>query len=211
MRADRAAAGLSGVAVLVVIALSPGGVAVMEIVLLVTAGLVFLGTFAPALPLLHRLPGVGAPRVSVALSFEPMGGGSEDLVVSHYGGMIPLPCVLRVGFNNQGPRRVQGTLINVLVDLGVDIEGSDYLGDTSITHGRPMPRTEVDRRPMCFWADKDVTLTVGGTLLNYRLRFPDVGILGDEFVIRVQYDSDDLHGGERVHERRVPVVDMEQQ
>jgi hypothetical protein len=209
MRADRAAAGLSGAAILVVIALSPGGVAVMEPVLLIVAGLVVLGTFAPALPLLHRLRVVGAPQVSVVVSFEPLSeGGSEDLRVSHVGGHAAEPRVLRVGFVNDGPRRVRSALVNVLVDARVEITASDHLGDTTFTHGRAMPLTNIDGRPMRFWADKDVTLAVGATLLNYRLSFPDVLGLGNEFPVRVQYDADDLHGGERVDEHKVYVIDL---
>lgn len=53
-----------------------------EIVFLALAGLILLGTFAPIIPLLHRLPKVGAPRVSVALSFEPRWlGDTTDLVI----------------------------------------------------------------------------------------------------------------------------------
>jgi hypothetical protein len=208
MRSDRAAAGLSGTAILVVIALAPGGYEVMEWVLLTIAGLVAVATFAPALPVLHQLPKVGAPRVRVALSFEPDQDGSEELRVVHVEGRGVMPRVLRVGFINDGPKCVRGALVNVLVDARVEMTASDHLGDTNYTHGRAMPLTEVDGLSMRFWADKDLTLPVGSHLLDYRLSFPDVLALGDSFLIRVQYDSDDLYGSERIYEQRVPVQDL---
>jgi hypothetical protein len=181
----------------------------MEPILLVIAGLVVLATFAPTLPVLHRLPRIGAPRVHVHLSFEPDQDGSEDLEVVHVEGRAAGPRVLRVGFVNDGPKRVQATLVNVLVDPPVKINASDHLGDTSLTHGRAMPQAGINGRPMNFWADKDVSLTVGATLLDYLLTLPsDVRELGDGFVVRVQYDADDLYGGERIYEQRIPVVDV---
>ena len=205
MRADRAAAGLSGAAILVVIALSRGGVAVMEPVLLVAAALVVLVTFAPALPLLHALPAVGAPRVCVALSFEPDQDGSEDLRITHVEGRGAVPRVLRVGLINDGPRRVQGAVVNVIVDERVELVASDHLGNTEFSHGRSMPLTEMGGRPARFWAEDDVTLPVSAKLLNYRLWFPDVLALGDGFTVRVQYSADDLYGGDRVHDQQVRV------
>jgi hypothetical protein len=91
MRADRAAAGLSGAAILVVIALSAGGVAVIETVLLVAAGLIVLATFAPALPVLHRMPLIGGPRVSVILSFEGA-GVTRDAFARRYDGASRRVC-----------------------------------------------------------------------------------------------------------------------
>lgn len=181
----------------------------MEPILLVIAGLVVLATFAPTLPVLHRLPRIGAPCVRVVLSFEPDQDGSEGLQVNHVEGRGAVSRVLRVGFINDGPKRVRGTLVNVLVDARVAIVASDHLGDTDYTHGRAMPQTVVDDCPMSFWADDDVTLPVGARLFNYVLSFPnDARTLGDGFTIRVQYDSDDLYGGERIYEQRVLVEDV---
>jgi hypothetical protein len=173
---DRAAAGLSGAAILVVLAFAPGGVAAMTVVLLTGAGLVVLATFAPHLPLLHRLPAVGAPRVTVVITSEP---------VEH----VPGDVVLRVGFRNDGPRRVESVLLNVLVPKFVAIQPSDHTGDYQL-RGSPMPDTEVDGRPMRFWAEKDVNLPRGSTLLHYRLSIPEAG----ECPVRVTYSSDDLYG-----------------
>lgn len=207
MRADRAVAGLTGMAVLVAVAFAPGKVSMREIVFLSLTALVFFGTFAPKFPILHALPKVGAPRVSVVLSFEAVEeGGSEDLVVSRVGGVAD-PRVLRVGFINRGPGRVREALVNVLVDARVEIVASDYQGETTVPRGKAMPRTVVDGKPMRFWAD-EVSLPKDARLLHYCLSFPDARALGNEFSIRVQYDADDLYGGERVHEQKVRVVDL---
>jgi hypothetical protein len=207
MRADRAIAGLSGAALSVAVGFAPGELGVREIVFLALAGVVLLGAFAPKLPILHKCRKIGAPRVSAALSFEALEeDGSEDLVVTHVGGEAT-PRVLRVGLVNKGPGLVREALVNVFVDAGVEIVASDYRGDPSIGHGKAMPRTRVDGRPMRFWAD-EVSIPKEARLLNYRLSFPAVRDLGSEFSIRVQYDADDLYGGERTEERKVRVVDL---
>jgi hypothetical protein len=70
MRADRAAAGFGLATIFVVIALSSGGFAVMEPILLVVASLIVIGTTAPVLPVLHRLPLIGLPKVELRLTVE---------------------------------------------------------------------------------------------------------------------------------------------
>lgn len=202
MQADRATAGLGGTAVLVAVAFAPGHLTTREVVFLVLAAIVLLATFAPILPGLNRLPKVGASRLSLALSFEP-----GDLVVTHFGGHHAEPRILRLGFVNYGPRRVHRTLVNVLVPAGVELEACDYAGGPS-ERGKAMPLTVLDGEPTRFWADPDTDFPVGATLMHYKLTFPkDVRALGESFRIRVQYDSDDLYGGERVLDRTVRLVD----
>src|ERR1700675_175078 len=121
MQADRATAGLSAAAIAVAFAFAPGELTMREISFLIVAALILALTFAPILPLLNRLPKMGAPRVTVALSFEPLHpDGSEELVMERVPGSIIAPRVLRVGFINGGPRRVHRTLVNVLVPAGLD-------------------------------------------------------------------------------------------
>jgi hypothetical protein len=198
MRADRAAAGLSGAAILVVIALSPGGLAVMEAVLLVVAALVVLATFAPALPGLHRLPIVGEPRVEAILSFE----GAVLTCEALRDGMT----VFRVGFVNHGPHRVRDALINVVVSAGVEIEASDPRG-RPLARGSLGPPTELDGKSANFWIDKDVALPVGATLLHYRLSVRNLGDLTGYITVRVAFHSDDFYGKrDRVCMRRERVI-----
>jgi hypothetical protein len=208
MQADRATAGLGGTAVLVAVAFAPGHLTMREVVFLVLAAVVLLATFAPILPVLHRIPKIGARRVSLVLSWEHVGGngneGSGDLVLTHVGGHNAEPRVLRLGFVNKD-RRVHRMLVNVLVPEAVELEACDYAGGPS-DRGKAMPLTMVDGVPMRFRADQDVDLT-GALLMHYKLSFPDVTALGTDFRIRVQYSSDDLYGGERVLDRTVRLVD----
>jgi hypothetical protein len=208
MRADRAVAGLTAVVVLLTVAHVLEEPTAKEGAILGVAILVLVLTFAPVLPILHALPRIGAPRVSVNLSFErERDGGGEELVVRRDGEHAPEK-TLRVGFSNDGPRRVSDVVVNVIVPETVEISACDVKGDTDSTHGRAMPLTEVDGRRMRFWADDELTLPKGGRLLFYELRFPKAEALGGGFPVRVQYDSDDLYGGERVYEQQVRVVDL---
>jgi hypothetical protein len=207
MGADRAAAGLGGAAVMIAVAFAPKGVSVVEGIFLGLAVLVLAVAFAPILPGLNRLPKVGAPAVSVVLSFEPLNGDPTELAVTNIAGIGAQPQILRVGFVNAGPRRVHRTLINILVPEAVGLVACDHTGDTSNSHGRSMPATVLDDVPTRFWADKDVDLPVGALLMHYKLSFPDPAALGSAFRIRVTYDSDDLYGGERISEETVPVLE----
>jgi hypothetical protein len=208
VQSDRVAAGFAAAGVFIALALAPGALSIREIVFLLLAALVLLLTFAPVVPVLHLLPRVGAPRVRVALSFEPNQDGDEALEVRHVEGLGVESRVLRVGFINDGPKRVRGALINVLVPAEVELTACDYDCSANITHGKAMPQTIVDDRPMRFWADKDVDFHVGAILLHYRLSFPHVLRLGDQFPVRVTYSSDDLYGGERICEQQVQVSDL---
>lgn len=207
MRADRAVAGLTAMAIVVAVGFAPGAFGLRQWIALGAALLVFLIAFAPILPWLNGLPKIGAPRVTVYLTFDPP-AGSDDLSLSWMStaGIWPPPRVLRVGFKNDGPRSVKDALINVLVDAPVQLEASDHAGSVEL-RGKEMPFTEVKGRPMRFWAEKGVTFPVGSLLLHYRLTFPDGKALGDKFLIRATYHSDDLYGGERVHEEWVSVID----
>jgi hypothetical protein len=160
----------------VVIALATGTAATAEVILLIVAGLVAVATFAPTLPILHRLPLVGAPRVTVYINQEQ---------IPH----VPTDVVLRVGFKNDGPKRVTAVLGNVLVPLPIEIRPSDFAGELQ-DRGSRMPPTELDGRPTRFWAEKDVNLPKGATLLHYRLTIPEPG----DYPVQITYSSDDLSG-----------------
>lgn len=210
MQSDRVGAGFAAAAVFVALALVPGTGSVRELLFLALALGALLVTFTPMLPGLNRLPLIGAPRVHVHLSFEPTRpGGDKDLVMARFGNSFEMR-VLRVGFINAGPRQVRDVLVNVLVDAAVTIDASSHTGDIKFSHGKAMPPTEIERkkgelRPMRFWAD-EIRIPKGARILSYRLLVADPR-LGDEFLVRVQYDSDDLPGGERVHEQTVRIAD----
>jgi hypothetical protein len=201
MSADRAAAGLGAAAIAVAVAFAPGGFSIREVLALAVAGALLAVTFAPILPWLNRLPKVGAPQVSVYLNF----GTDEGLVLRSTKGQIA-PTVLRVGFKNDGPRRAHRSLVNVILPEAIQMEGTDHSGRSEYRHGRPGPPTPLDGEPGHFWIDADVDFPVGHTQLHYALSFPDT-VLRDSFPIRVQYDSDDLYGPERVVDAQVLIVD----
>jgi len=149
----------------------------------------------------------GAPQVSVVVSFEPLSeGGSEDLRVSHVGGHAAEPRVLRVGFVNDGPRRVRSALVNVLVDARVEITASDHLGDTT-SHTVEQCPSRHRRSPYAFLGRQGRNVAFGATLLNYRSR-SRCARARQRVPSPCAYDADDLHGGERVDEQQVYVIDL---
>jgi hypothetical protein len=212
MRSDRAAAGLSGAALFVALAFAPEKVTMREIVFLVLAAVWLVVAFAPVLPVLNGIPKIGAPRVRVALGFVRPGGASgnaDSLQITHVGGLAAEPRVLRVAFINKGPKTVRDAMVNVLVDAALDLQASTRTGEPE-DRGRDMGPTDVDGRPMRFWAEPDVALIVGHRQFHYRLGVPHVEALGDKVLIRVQYGADALYGGERIHDEWVPVVNLKE-
>src|SRR5579884_2454250 len=91
------------------------GVVVLAAVLAAFGVAVLVLTFAPALPKLNAVPRIGAPNVSVALSLDH----SADMSVIRVGDIDDH--VLRVGFINVGPGRVDNVTVNTLVDWPVEI------------------------------------------------------------------------------------------
>ena len=122
MRADRAAAGLTAAGVLVALAFAPAGFSAGTWLLLASAVLVVLGTFAPALPVLHVLPLVGAPHVLLGLtSFDAEAHPRED-------GASTVFKVLRVVVENRGPGTLRIPRLNILVPSPIGIVASDVWG-----------------------------------------------------------------------------------
>lgn len=176
MRFDRAAAGLTFAGILVGLALSPDGERWMTYPPLALATLIAIIAFAPLLPIMNSVPKLGAPQVSVYISSEPV-SGTEDAVV------------LRVGFRNVGPRRVEGTLVNVLVSAALTIHASDHRGRLR-GRGSEGPETVHDGQEAQFWVEPDVVLPVGSSLFHYRLQASEPG----EYWVHVSFSSDDLYG-----------------
>jgi hypothetical protein len=183
MRADRAAAGLSGAAILVVIALSPEGIFVMEPILLVAAGLVVLGTFAPVLPVLHRLPIVGAPTVKLRLTI----GGRDDLVVPDGSSTTKL----RIGICNEGSSELERARLSVLVPDTVTIFPVDAYFGTHESRGTRMPPTSERLLPGMdsnWWFERH-NLDPDWTMLHYRVGFPGPGA----YPIRIKLVSKSMY------------------
>jgi hypothetical protein len=177
MRFDRAAAGLTFAGILVGVSLSPDGERWMTYPPLALAALIAIVAFAPLLPILNTVPKIGAPQLSVYISSESV-SGVKDAVV------------LRIGFENVGPRRVEGTLVNVLVPASLTIHASDHKGKLR-SRGSDGPETVHNGERAQFWAERDVALPVGSSLFHYRIHAPEPG----EYWVHVSFSSDDLYGG----------------
>lgn len=183
VRADRAAAGLSGAAILVVLALAPGGSEWITWVLLLVAALVVLGTFAPVLPVLHRLLIVGSPSVELRLSFHELTSDVARQAVT----------MVRVGITNNGPGEIRRPLLNVLVPRPVDVEPCDAFGAREpVGRGKRMPDTSehvMSGRESAFWVERLDDVDHGSALAHYRISCTEAG----EWAVRVKLTSSSLY------------------
>jgi hypothetical protein len=185
-----------------------GGIVTLAVVLGMLGVAVLVITWAPALPWLNKLPKVGAARMSVTITFGEPIPGHEELIVRHARTM-PDAKVLWLRFVNDGRQRVESVLVNVLVDAAVEITACDHQGNP-MHRGSAMSPTEWGGRQMNRWTEKDVDVPVGVKLLYYRLSFPDPRLLGAKPVVVVTYSADGLYGGERVCEKPLRVVDLDE-
>jgi hypothetical protein len=184
MRADRGAAGLSGASILVVIALSPGGIAAMTYVLLAAALGVVLGTFAPILPMLHRLPMIGLPKVELRLTVEDaQSWSSGEAIVAQ---------VLRIGIVNEGPGDLKKARVNVLIPLPHQMRPSDEFGNIEQSRAKRLPDTSetlIDNQHSECWIERLGDVDEDALLLHYRLTFAEPGT----WPLRVKLASPSLY------------------
>jgi hypothetical protein len=127
---DRATVGFGLTTILVVISLAPGGIGVMEPILLAAAALVAFATLAPSIPLLCRLPFVGAPAAELRVTVE----GREELVVADPHAIV----VMCVAVNNKGSSELERARLNVLVPEPITVSAGDAFGNI-VQRGSPMP------------------------------------------------------------------------
>lgn len=185
MLSNRIAAGCGVATILVVIALSSGGLAVMEPVLLIVAGVVLLATFAPRAPLLHLIPKIGAPKVKLRLSIKDQKGLT-----------VPDPSaevVLRVAVFNGGSGELERGRLNVLVPESTEIRAVDGFGKP-VDRGELMVPTSEQLLPDTdsnYWYDRK-DFDPQWTLVHYGLRFPRPG----RFPVRVKFASKTMYGGD---------------
>jgi hypothetical protein len=199
---DRYAVGVAvALALLSPAILAAGGLVTLAVVFGVLAVVVLAVTFAPVLPALNELPRVGAPQVSVHVNLPE----SSGLSVLRVGSIDD--CVLRVGFVNTGPTRVENVTVNVLVDEPVRIVAARHDGMLE-DRGDAMSATFEDGRWWNFWSEKEGPLPVRATLLHYLLTFPEPDAVGGQFLVRVRYSAEGLYGrGDRIVDTVVPVID----
>lgn len=197
----RATVGVGVATILVVVALSPGGAAVMEPILLALAGLVLLATLAARLPLLHRLRMVGSPRVTVRVTI-----GDEATRLTTFPGATT---IIRVGITNGGGMELERARLNVLLPAPTSIESCTHDGaPVQRRDGQLMPETSeelIPGRASTFWFER-VDLDPGPTILHFACRFPEPG----DYPFRVKIASKSLYGRVVQADHTIHVVEKEQ-
>lgn len=127
---NRAGTGLTAATIPLVIALAffQEGRLWLGIVFASITGLVVVGTFAGVLPVLHRLPVIGAPRLTFALSTN----GSPDAVV----GIGPLwrneethSVLVQVDVRNHSRPDLAHTLLDFYAPAGQGLQRCDHRGE----------------------------------------------------------------------------------
>jgi hypothetical protein len=164
-----------------------GGLMWLKWLLIGSALLLLLLTFAPILPLLRALPVIGAIRLEAVISSEEVSRtarGPEQI-----GAQI----VLRVGVTNLSRTEVRRARVNVLVPADVLISASDGFGDLAPpgTRGQRLPDTsEPPGGTACsaVWAER-ADLGEGPTLLHYLLNVERPGT----YPVRVKIESRGLY------------------
>lgn len=155
----------------------------MTYVLLAAAFGIVLGTFAPILPMLHRLPAIGLPKVELHLTVEDaQSWSSGEALVSQ---------VLRIGIVNHGPGDLKRARVNVLIPLPHQMRPSDEFGNVE-TRAKRLPDTSEiligDQYSEC-WAERLGDVDEDALLLHYRLTFAEPGI----WPLRVKLASPSLY------------------
>jgi len=138
---SRAGTGLTAATIPLVIALAffQEGHVCLGIVFSVITGSVVIGTFAGVLPVLHRIPVIGAPRLTVAISTN----GSSDAVV----GMVASrsderaqSVLIQVDVHNHSRADLAHTLLDFYAPAGQGLQRCDHRGEPiSLQEGRSRP------------------------------------------------------------------------
>ena len=164
-----------------------GGIMWLKWVLIGSALLLLLLTFAPILPLLRGLPVIGAIRLEAAITSEEVGRTARG------GELIGAQIVLRAGVRNLSRTEVRRARVNVLVPAGVQISASDGFGNLAPpgTRGERLPDAS---EPLgegawsAVWAER-ADLDEGSTLLHYLLNVERPG----DYPVRVKIESRGLY------------------
>lgn len=115
-------------------------------------GLVVIGTFAGVLPVMHRIPVIGAPRLSVAL----LANGSPDAVI----GISASPgdgqahsVLIQVDVRNHSRPDLAHTLLDFYAPAGQGLQRCDHRGEpVSLQEGRSRPEPPtLGLEPMDNW------------------------------------------------------------
>jgi hypothetical protein len=143
-------------------------------------------TVAPWIPALHRVPVIGAPRISGELRVD----GQEQLVV-RLGEVRPRSALLEVGVEVLDRADVEQASINLLIPPGLQGERCDHRGRPQ-DEGTWMPRSpeRLGRfKWIEYWAVGGLTFTRDTTLKWFRLKFSQPG----EYPVRLKVNSSQLY------------------
>lgn len=174
----------------VTIPLAQAGSTGLAIIFGALSVLILLGTVAPWVPGLHRLPVVGAPTLTVVFSI----GDDTSLEVSARADTQTTTAILRAGIRNDRRSAIADASINMLVPDTVvlvrgDVEGaatgagqllstSESLGD-----GKGSARSH-------YWAEKGLTFSGRNSeLLHFKLGLPGPG----DFPLRLKISAEPLY------------------
>lgn len=156
----------------------------MTYVLLAAALGVVLGTFAPILPMLHRLPMIGLPKVELRLTVEDaQSWSSGEAIVAQ---------VLRIGIVNEGPGDLKKARVNVLIPLPHQMRPSDEFGNIEQSRAKRLPDTSetlIDNQHSECWIERLGDVDEDALLLHYRLTFAEPGT----WPLRVKLASPSLY------------------
>lgn len=145
---------------------------------------VLLLTVAPRLPLLHRLPGVGAPRLAAKFTAN----GFPDLrVVGLPDPLDPVSVLVRVQVYNPARVDVEHAMLNFAFPYGHGLRACDSWGEPD-HRGMKMPPTQ-ETPSFDYWAMDDLRFSGRNTrLFNFRVRLKDPGA----YTIKLRIQSKDL-------------------
>lgn len=144
------------------------------------AVLILLIAFAPALPLINRVPIIGGHYPQVLFSGDPG-------LVLHAKPGETVSVVVHAGFRNDARRDIERVRINFLVPDSVTLARCDSKGN-DLNRGSLEHTAEslTDGPGSNYWNETDITLYGrGSTLLHFRLGLPGP----DRYPIRLKIDS----------------------
>lgn len=167
------------------------GMAVLAIVCACLAVVIALATIADRLPLLHRIPAIGAvPAPTVEIGIEG-GEGRRFMMRSDR----PEDVIVRVGLGKRDRRRVITHMtLNVWVTGSDSISLCDQNGNPRTDRGGILPGDMGS-----YWALGNVNFTSSAMLLYFKVRIPRPGT----YEAAVSIESPDMYGPDQITRRAI--------
>ncbi len=151
--------------------------------------LVAVGTLAAYLPVLHKLPVVGAPRLSARLFANSAPDLKVTIPTPSSTGFGPQPSVLiRVNVKNDRRADVTYAMLNMCVPIGHGLRVCDGYGEP-IDEGKRMPPTQ-EVNPFDYWSIDGLRFTGrNAKLFHFRIRVAELG----EYPLKLRIQSNDFY------------------